>query len=889
MHCNSLKKCLRVMHWNAQGITTEPAVSQLELFVHKEKIDIILLNETFLKPKHKFKISKYKVYREDRKTHGGGVLIAILESIDHKLLPKYKTSDTENISISIKINGRTTIITSAYNPHYTNKFKDDIEILTNISSDFFIFGDLNAHHTSWNCQDFNPAGNVLYNHQLQSNYYVYFPSSFTRFGQNLTTTIKPSTVDILLSNSSLSFSTLQTYPFELNSDHVPVICNIYGNVYCTKIKVPLYHQTNWTALKSWVTNELSNQQLATQEINMENVDLVLKKLTNIVQSSFEKIPTGDKNEWQREISDLSKYLISQRNKFRRKLQRCNDNRKAQLKAIVKQLNNLINFHLNKDRNEKWSKFISNLPTGSKKFWKISKAIKGNRTSLADLTINGEILKTNDTKANAIADVFEKSHTLTLNYTSPLDRRVNRYIQNLNNNNDNNVDHNILTNIEEIKAYVFLLKNKKAPGLDGINSIILKNMPDLIFEVLASIFNCCIRNGYFPSIFKKAKVIPVPKKDKDPHLPSSYRPISILSLLDKIFEKIIQNRLLLFTDSNNIINKEQFGFRRQHSTVHQLRRVVKIIDSNKRNRHSTGIVFLDIEKAFDSIWHDGLLYKLNTFGYPIYLQKLIKSFLSERNFVVSVDNCHSSTRNILAGLPQGSVLSPTLYSIFTSDFVVLKNQDAAFYADDSALICNGKVSNAIIKRLQKSLNSAQRFFDKWKIKLNQEKTNAIIFPFNKSPKRIPTIPLVFQGNVINIDDDIKYLGLILDKKLTFGKHVKSICEKAIRCGRALYPLLNRKSTLNRHNKTLLYKMCILPIMTYSCQVWYNRTAKSHTKKLQVIQNKNLKIIHNLKPRYSTSRLHNRFGHKTVNNFIQDLNSSFNERCMLSDFDIIRNLL
>ena len=154
---------------------------------------------------------------------------------------------------------------------------------------------------------------------------------------------------------------------------------------------------------------------------------------------------------------------------------------------------------------------------------------------------------------------------------------------------------------------------------------------------------------------------------------------MLNILGKIFEKIILIRLNEFTEQNDILSKEQFGFRRDHSTIHQVKRIVNIINTNKNHRKSTGIVFLDIEKAFDSIWHNGIIFKLSKFGYPIHLQKIIKSFLSDRYFAVNLDNEKSTQRGIPAGVPQGSILSPTLYSIYTSDFKALRNQTAAFYA------------------------------------------------------------------------------------------------------------------------------------------------------------------------------------------------------------------
>ena len=250
---------------------------------------------------------------------------------------------------------------------------------------------------------------------------------------------------------------------------------------------------------------------------------------------------------------------------------------------------------------------------------------------------------------------------------------------------------------------------------------------------------------------------------------------------------------------------------------------------------------------------------------------------------------SLTQIIPVDLPRGSVLSPLLYSIYTSDIDVKKNHDAAFYADDSMIICKGKLSNAIVKQLSDSLKRTVKYFKKWKIKINNEKTQAIIFPFNNSPKRVPSIDLNMDGNIIEIKKSILYLGIILDSKLSFRENIERLREKASRCGKALYPLLNRRSKLNIKNKKLLYKSCIRPIMTYACQVWYKKTARCHIKKLQIIQNKNLKIIHNLTWRFPTTTLHAQYGHDSIETVLRSQTLSFEERCRRSNYEILRNLV
>lgn len=160
-----------------------------------------------------------------------------------------------------------------------------------------------------------------------------------------------------------------------------------------------------------------------------------------------------------------------------------------------------------------------------------------------------------------------------------------------------------------------------------------------------------------------------------------------------------------------------------------------------------MILLDIEKAFDSVWHDGLIYKLNNYGFPKYLLKLTKSFVTDRKFLVAINGTFSSQRNIPAGVPQGSVLSPLIYSLFISDFKKLKNCEMAYYADDTTIMAVAKQTKTIINRLHKGLQSCNRYFQKWKIQLNTAKTQAIIFPFNNSPKRKPQTPLIFDGEVI----------------------------------------------------------------------------------------------------------------------------------------------
>lgn len=171
---------------------------------------------------------------------------------------------SESLSISLQISGRNTVLTSVYVPQYKSTFKEDLITLSNKTNDAFIFGDLNAQYKSWNCSNNNAAGNILFNYQNQTNLYVYYPPNPTRFGQNSTPTT-PSTVDILISNSYLPISDLETHPDALISDHVPITCHIYGSIAVSENKFPLYHLADWPAIRTQVDSEIRSQ-IPTEDI-----------------------------------------------------------------------------------------------------------------------------------------------------------------------------------------------------------------------------------------------------------------------------------------------------------------------------------------------------------------------------------------------------------------------------------------------------------------------------------------------------------------------------------------------------------------------------------------------------------------------------------------------
>ncbi|GBM07305.1 RNA-directed DNA polymerase from mobile element jockey [Araneus ventricosus] len=311
---------------------------------------------------------------------------------------------------------------------------------------------------------------------------------------------------------------------------------------------------------------------------------------------------------------------------------------------------------------------------------------------------------------------------------------------------------------------------------------LKRLPLKTILRLTDLIDAILKRQYFPKAWKTAIIVPTPKPGKNPQKADSYRPISLLSTISKLTEAIILKRLTAFTEDKLV--PFQFGFRKKLSTTDQLLRMAEIIRDNLENSRDTGAVFIDIAKAFDSVWLEGLIYKMLVMSIPDGLIKLMNSYLHGRGFTVRVGNSFSSGRTIEAGVVQGSKLGPQCFSIFVND--ITRNQETllCMHADDTAIMSTGVSQQEITDNLNSYLAELGRWPIKWKIKVNVDKRQAVRNKFKTAKQK-------------------------------------------------LNPLLGKHSKLSLDNKLLTYKSLLRPIITYASPVW-RAAAKTHLKKLESLQ-------------------------------------------------------
>lgn len=877
-------KPTKIMFWNAQGITSISKQIQLEHLIEMQKIDILLLAETFLKPNHDLKFSSYTVHRNDRilRAHGG-VAIAIRKTVPHKIFIPAHTKSIENLSIEVNINNTPTCITVAYSPKYSVHFASDIAVMSARANQSLIFGDFNARHSSWNCATNNRAGVVLYGIQQTYPLMVHHTHEHTHFPHSGQT---PSTIDLLLSNANFPFE-LETHPNHISSDHAPIICSAQLDIAEQRRKVYNYRKANWAGYKQFISARIGT--FGTPATRPE-IDTQIERFSILLTQARDHFIPESTYRSKFVISSRTSQLIKLKNSMKRRWQRTNEEpTKTAMKSDLNKIQKQINAMVEKEFNEYWSVQLNNIPKGNKKLWSLSKKIKGKMDSCTDkIKIDNAIAMDDNDRANCLARTFEKAHTITSSYSHENDANVRATI---------NAFHifprssGIIPPIEydEVCKIISALRPFKSPGPDTIQNMLLKQLPPQAVAWLCDVFNSCVTSGHWPSNFKTAKVIAILKSGKPAHDASNYRPISLLNATGKILERIIVHRLNAFVEAKNLLPDFQFGFRSGHSTTHQAVRIKQFVAAEKSRKKSTGMVLLDIEKAFDSIWHDGLIFKLIDMKFPSYLISLIESFIKGRKFAVHVNNAVSSEIPIPAGLAQGTCLSPVLYALFVAD--IPRGSDAmqiALFADDTAIYTSARRSNIIVSRLNNSLTRLQQYFHKWKIKINSAKTHAILFPFNNSRRRIPSITIRCDHHTVELSKTVNYLGITLDRKLNFGEHIANALNKSNRCFRALYPLIAPKSRLSIANKQLIFKAIIRPIMAYGCPVW-SAAAITHTNKLCVLQNKILRMIHNLHRRTPTTFLEHITGILPFSEFIDMLNSKFFDNCTSSRFERIREII
>ena len=352
------------------------------------------------------------------------------------------------------------------------------------------------------------------------------------------------------------------------------------------------------------------------------------------------------------------------------------------------------------------------------------------------------------------------------------------------------------------------------------------------------------------MWKEATIIPILKNNKEAKLPNSYRPISLLCCLSKIYECFIHTKIRNHCDDNNIIPDFQFGFRPNHSTSHALLKFTEDVSKNLNVSKSTVACSLDCEKAFDTVWTNGLIFKMKfMFGFNNHLTKITYHYLNERNFKVKINSTLSNSFKINAGIPQGSILAPLLYNIYMADLPLppaYRNKSPKIqllmYADDIIIYLHTRHIMSASNKISSYLTSLHTFLDLWKIKLNTAKCDAIAITGNN--KSITGLDIKVNNSQIHNTKTIEYLGIIFTQNFQFIRHVDKIIKK-LRIGYNITKTVLKPSRkLSIKIKIICYKQLLRPIISYAFTSWFN-ISSHQMERLRVKERQYLRACINYK--------------------------------------------
>ena len=331
--------------------------------------------------------------------------------------------------------------------------------------------------------------------------------------------------------------------------------------------------------------------------------------------------------------------------------------------------------------------------------------------------------------------------------------------------------------KQVLALLNKLNKSKGAGLDKISSRLICECSDIIAPHISIMFNCALTASIFPVDWKTAKVTPVFKQGERTDM-NNYRPISLISVIAKVFERLLYNQLSSYLTEYNILSKYQSGFRSFHSTVTALLEATDNWTFNIDRSYINAVVFLDLKKPFDTVDHVILLSKLNSYGIKGNAHRLLSSYLENRMQQCSVNGSLSESRILRCGIPQGTILGPLLFLLYINDLPnCLLNSEPRLYADDTHLTYSDKDVYSIQESLNRDLLNINQWLIANKLTLNLTKTEFMLIGSRQKLKNLPiSRTLEINGTQISRVDVTKSLGVLIDEHLTWSNHIDSISKK-----------------------------------------------------------------------------------------------------------------
>lgn len=819
-----------ILQWNCNGLKTH--YCDLKLILVQQTPFCICLQESHLKPDEAFSLRGYVSFRKDVEPDQrarGGVAIFLKDNLSSNRI-RLRTR-LQAVAIQIDFPIRTTIC-NVYLPHFDWNIDDLNELAAQLPTPYIILGDFNAHNPIWGSSHLDPRGRLVEDFVYENGIILLNTGEGTFLNSRSNSF---SAIDLTMCSPSLcprtSWKILDDH---LYSDHVPILIQISSNyeLQSTGKRKWSLERANWALYK---------EKTEAFEIPI-NINEAVEKFTKVViESAEESIPMTRRLRskpsvpwWTEEISEAVKEKKRALNIFRKAPSHENMLNFKRCRAKARRL-------IISSKKSSWEKYVATITkdTSTKEVWKKIKCIAGKRfpNQSPILQVDGRLISKVEEVAENLALHFKQASSSSSYNPNFLHLKEILEVQ-LDFSHNCDLPYNDPFNTAELELALQEAGNS-APGPDHIHYEMLRQLPEEVKLKLLNIYNKIWLEGTYPEQWREAIIIPIPKPNKDPKLPSSHRPISLICCPSKILEKMVNTRLTWHLERHQLLSNDQMGLRKGRSTTDALIRLENAIQKNYLERNHMVSIFFDLEKAYDTTWRHGILKKLHEWGIRGRMPVFIQSFLNHRYFRVSLGGITTNSHILENGVPQGSTLSVTLFAIAINDLVASIDTavNRCLYVDDLVLFYSAKSMEDIENSLQAAIDKVVDEAELKGFRFSTEKTKCVHFCRKRQPHDHPQLNI--KGVPIECKPTIKFLGLIFDSKLTWGPHIQDLatrCKKAINILRCM---ANINWGSDREILLSLYKSMILSRMDYGSAV-YSSARISRLRVLESVHGMGIKL-------------------------------------------------
>ena len=824
----------KIIQWNCQGYRAK--YEDLCELLNQENPAIVILQETMLNQQPLRPPNSYSVYSDfHAPTPGNGLATLIRRDIPHSILNIQ--TDLQASAFRIQLSKQYTLCNIYLPPRKPIRLNEISSLIDQLPPPVIVGGDFNSRHPLWDarCNQPDARSRTIENMLLSSPLSILNSGKATHFHTQTGTT---SAIDITLCSSILS-TDLSWFTLDdlYGSDHYPiVIAEVELEPYLPETRF-LEHRADWntfqqnTVIADYET--LIDHNTIDELIEFYNDHIINAAKISIPKSSNKTYPKTVPW-WTPECTNANRERKIALRRYQRSKLIADKIAYCRARAIAKKTKN-------ESKKLSWQKYITsiNINTPMSKIWKKIRKIRGTyqNTKPPYLIKNNQIITDSSEVAEMMASHYETISS-NRNYNQQFRRLQQTQEHPINFNTLQDLQYNSPLTIIELKRMLSLCGNS-ATGIDKISYAMIKKSDESSQNFLLSIMNKIFDSGIFPTLWRTSTVLSFPKPGKIPTIEENYRPISLTSCVGKLMEKIINTRLTIILENSRLIPSHQFGFRKMHSTIDALNKFSTDIINALNQKEQILCVSFDLRKAYDTTWRHGIIKAIFEFGLRGKLPIFLQQFLQNRKIKAKIGNSYSDYHNLEQGVPQGSVLSCTLFSIAISGILnaTRNNINAILYVDDLLIYTQGNYRPSMERRIQTAINSINHWATTHGFTFSAPKTNCIYF--HQKRKWQPLAHLTINGSIIPHRESIKYLGLIFDYKMTWAEHVKGIKNDCMSRLDILKCLSHTSWGSDRTIMLRLYRAIIRSKLDYGCTI-YSSAKENVLKQLEPVHNAAIRL-------------------------------------------------